>query len=115
MGADYWSQSVPADVHERVDVVVRSWLEAKGFEEIGDEPLFDLDKEIERGFFLFWNDRWTVVVYSDLEEVERLTFELAGKLELPVLQLWAHDSDLWGYELHGDGYGLNDRPYHLLV
>lgn len=107
---------MPADVHGRVDVVLRSWLEAKGFQEIVDEPIFDLERDIERGYFLLWNERWTVVAYSDIEESERLTFELAGKLELPVLHLWTYNSDLWGYALHRDGQvvsAFNSNPRYF--
>jgi hypothetical protein len=116
VGSDFWSQSVPADIHERVDAVLRSWLEAKGFEEIVDEPIFDLERDIERGYFLLWDEHWTVVTYSDIGESERLTFELTGKLELPVLHLWTHDSDLWGYELHRDGEvvsAFNSNPHYF--
>jgi hypothetical protein len=116
MGTTFWSQSVPADVHERVDTVLRSWLEAKDFEEIIDEPIFDLEREIERGYFLFWNEHWTVVSYSDIGESERLIFELIGKVELPVLHFWTHDSDLWGYELHRDGEvvsAFNSKPHYF--
>lgn len=103
MGAFFTSYSIPGDVHEAVDQKIREWLSRKGFQEPPD-PVLDHCKEGERAYFLFWNDRWTIVLFSHFEEEERLLFELRNDGR-PVLHLWLHDSDLWGYELF-----LKNRP-----
>ncbi len=103
MGADYWSLAVSGEVHAQVADAVARWLERKGFEEVSsDELRFEIDEEIERGFFLVWDARWAIVLHSHYEEMERLALELGG-LGHPVLGLWLHDSDIWGYELSRDG------------
>jgi hypothetical protein len=99
MGAFYRSYSVPGDVHEVVDQKVTTWLSRKGFSEIEDHSVIDFERESERAFYLFWNDRWTIILYSHFEEDERLLFEL-NLLPLPILHLWVLDSDVWGYELY---------------
>jgi hypothetical protein len=98
MGAFFTSFSIPGDVHEAVDQKIREWLSRKGFQEPPD-PVLDHTKEGERAYYLFWNDRWTIVLFSHFEEEERLLFELRND-DRPVLHLWLHDSDLWGYELY---------------
>ncbi|MGB7537959.1 MAG: hypothetical protein WBM17_05435, partial [Anaerolineales bacterium] len=98
MGAFFSSHSLPGDVHELVDQKLGDWLSRKGFAEPAD-PILDLCPEGERAYYLFWSERWTVVLFSQLDEEERLLFEL-GNTGLPVLHLWLHDSDLWGYELY---------------
>jgi hypothetical protein len=98
MGAFFTSYCLPGDVHELVDRKLADWLSRKGFTEPAD-PVLDLCPEGERAYYLFWNERWTIILYSRLEEEERLLFEL-GNIGHPVLHLWLHDSDLWGYELY---------------
>ncbi|HEX9189994.1 MAG TPA: hypothetical protein VGB87_23155 [Vicinamibacteria bacterium] len=52
MGAHHWSLSVAGDAHEGVGDAVASWLNRKGLEEVpADELSFEIDREIERGFF----------------------------------------------------------------
>lgn len=99
MGAFYRSYSIPDDVHEVAEQKITTWLSRKGFSEIEGSSVLDDDMEGERGFYLFWNDRWTIILYSDFEEDERLLFEL-NLLQLPILHLWLLDSDVWGYELY---------------
>jgi hypothetical protein len=102
MGASFMSLAVrtgdPAPTRE---AVVR-WLTLKGYELQPEERLFRYDENTERGAYLFWNDAWTVVLFSQMfEEGERLLFELQ-KLRAPVLRIWTFDSDVWGYTLfHG--------------
>jgi hypothetical protein len=103
MGAHYWSLAVAGDDHEAVGETVAAWLARKGLDEVpADELAFEIDRDIERGFFLAWDERWTIVLYSDYAEMERLELELAG-LDRPVLGFWLHDSDIWGYELVSEG------------
>jgi hypothetical protein len=104
MGAFYRSFSIPGDIHEVVDQTIKKWLSRKGFEETDKPGVFDRCGEGERAYFLCWNEHWTIVLYSHFEEDERLLFELNNNKD-PILHLWVHDSDLWGYELH-----LNHRP-----
>lgn len=114
MGGFYHSLSVPRSVHQQVESLVSSWLLARGFERAEDGVL-DLDREAERGCLLFWGDRWTTILYSHFEEEERLKLEL-GKLEIPLLHVWLHDSDLWGYELYEDGdvvSAFNSNPRYF--
>ncbi len=99
MGAFYRSYSIPGDVHEAVEQKVTTWLSRKGFSEIEDHSVIDHEREGERAFYLYWSDRWTIILYSHFEEDERLLFEL-NLLQLPILHLWAADSDVWGYELY---------------
>ncbi|HEX9185566.1 MAG TPA: hypothetical protein VGB87_00715, partial [Vicinamibacteria bacterium] len=90
MGADYWSIAVAGEAHEAVEEAVASWLARKGYEEVPAEELsFEIDREIERAFFLAWDERWTIVLYSEFGEMERLELEVAG-LGRPVLLLWLH-------------------------
>lgn len=114
MGGFYYSLSVPRSVHKQMESLVSSWLLARGFERAEDGVL-DLDREAERGCLIFWGDRWTTVLYSHFDEEERLKLELE-KLELPILHLWLHDSDLWGYELYEEGdvvSAFNSNPRYF--
>ncbi len=99
MGAFYRSYSIPGDVHEAVEQKIRTWLSRKGFSEIEDHSVIDHEGDGERAFYLYWSDRWTIILYSHFEEDERLLFEL-NLLQLPILHLWVLDSDVWGYELY---------------
>ncbi len=98
MGAFYRSYSIPGDVHEVAEQKITTWLSRKGFYEIEDHSVIDHERDGERAFYLFWSDRWTIILYSHFEEDERLLFEL-NLLQLPILHLWVLDSDVWGYEL----------------
>ena len=99
MGASFMSLAVrTADQGPTREAVVR-WLTLKGYELQSEERLFRYDENTERGVYLFWNDAWTVVLYSQMfEEGERLIFELQ-KLQVPFLRIWTFDSDAWGYTL----------------
>jgi hypothetical protein len=100
MGATFQNLAVPTSNMDEVKKLLSRWLSAKGFDLRQDKPLFECDENSERGLCLFGNDRWVVILYSNmLHEGERLLFEL-GKLGMPVLQVWAFDSDIWGYDLY---------------
>ena len=64
-------------------------------------PLVEIDDETQRGVFIYWNKQWTILLYSEFGEFERLGYELA-KLKRPILFVWMHDSDLWGYQIEQD-------------
>src|SRR5260370_1473173 len=99
MGTSFQSVAIHTSDGDEVKSLLLSWLSAKGFDPRPDQPLFECD-DAERGLCLFWNDKWTVVLYSDMiHEGERLIFEL-GKLGRPVLQMSVFDSDVWGYDLY---------------
>ena len=115
MGSDFRSFCIRKGDHEKVAGVVRHWLEARGFEPHERQEILQLSEDSERGFCLYWNDDWTVLLYSHFEEDERLSLELQ-KLGRPVLHLWLHDSDVWGYELTVDGSELtsfNSNPRYF--
>lgn len=101
MGAFYNSYSVKGNVHEETRRVIISWLNAKGFELANTLPVTELDQNNERGVFLYWNKKWVVILYSNIEEESRLLFDLK-QIEAPLLHTWVHDSDVWGYELYND-------------
>ncbi|HKV10605.1 MAG TPA: hypothetical protein VJ725_20860 [Thermoanaerobaculia bacterium] len=114
MGGFYHSLSLPRSVHSQAESLVSSWLFARGFERAEDGVL-DLDREAERGCLIFWGEGWTTVLYSHFEEEDRLRLELE-KLELPLLHVWLHDSDLWGYELYEEGdvvSAFNSNPRYF--
>lgn len=96
MGASFQNYCLRSASPDEVRGLVVQWLEMKGFEAVPEPPLFDGDDV--RSLVLFWNERWTTVLYSRFEELERLEFELS-KLPHPLLKVWVYDSDLWGYEL----------------
>ncbi|MEM8932254.1 MAG: hypothetical protein AAGE94_13820 [Acidobacteriota bacterium] len=107
MSTYYSSLSLPADRHEVVARRVDAWLEAKGFAKLDEPVLFDdLDREHERGVALLWTGRWTVLLHSEAREDERLRFELGG-LDAPLLHLWCHDVDGWGYTLYVEGVAVS--------
>jgi hypothetical protein len=60
---------------------MEEWLAARNFEPSGAIPQWPCDDELERGFFLFTNERWTIVLYSGidgaLQENNRLLLHLA--------------------------------------
>jgi hypothetical protein len=109
--------SVAARTAERESVrsLLTAWLSAKGFEISAEPPLFELAAD-ERGLCLFSNGEWVIVLYNQMtREGERLIHEL-GKLDVPILEAWVHDSDVWGYELHRDGElvaSFNSNPHYF--
>ena len=101
MGTFFRSIAARTAAAESIKALVMRWLSAKGFEASDATPLFALD-DSERGVFLFSNSKWVVVLYSQMEaEGERLRHELT-KLQVPLLEVWVHDSDIWGYDLYDD-------------
>ncbi len=98
MGANHFSQVVfGADV-DAVRTLLVAWMRAKGLALQAGAPLTALDPEHERGLRLAWRDGVVVVLGDTLQELDRQAFELR-KLERPLLELWMHDSDIWGYQL----------------
>jgi hypothetical protein len=74
--------------------------------------LFDLDGENERSAFIVSNQRWTILFYSHWEEERRLIRALQAE-GAPLLYVWVHDSDVWGYDLfHEQGFAgsFNSNP-----
>src|SRR5205809_4093922 len=116
MGAFFQSVAIPTDSPGDVRTLVTTWLAAKGFEPRPEPPLFECDAETERGLCLFASDRWVVLLYSHMDtEGPRLLHEL-GKLNRPLLRVWVHDSDLWGYDLHQDEElvaSFNSHPHYF--
>jgi hypothetical protein len=102
MGLFCRSFSIPGDVHRGVETLLSTWLAGKGFELVNDRQLLELEDNHERGVFLIWNERWTIILYNNIFEEERLAYELK-KLMRPLLHLWLHDSSVWGYDLAYDG------------
>jgi len=91
------------------------WLETKGYRLAAKRPLIEIDDETQRGAFVYWNKRWTILLFSEYGEFERLGYELA-KLKRPILFLWLHDSDLWGYQVEFDRHTIasfNSNPTYF--
>ena len=116
MGADIRTFSVRRASGQEVREMVVSWLAAKGFEPCDEPSLFPFDPETERGIVLAETSDWTTVAFSHaFEEGDRLVFELK-KLEKPLLEVWVHDSDIWGYRLHDSGRlvaSFNSNPRYF--
>ncbi len=115
VGAFYHSVSLPQDCAAEVKSLLIQWLEAKGFRLVANRPLTQTDRQTQRGAFICWNKRWTVVLYSQFGEFERLAYELA-RLKRPILYVWEHDSDLWGYQIDRDRKTIasfNSRPAYF--
>ena len=116
MGADLRTFSVRRASGQEVRDLVVSWLGAKGFQPCDETSLFPFDPEAERGVVLAETPDWTTIVFShEFEEGDRLVFEL-NKLGKPVLDVWVHDSDIWGYRLHDDSKliaSFNSNPRYF--
>lgn len=98
MGANHWSHVVfGADVDTVRDLLV-AWMRAKGLALRDGAPITALDTARERGIRIAWKDDVVVVLGDTLQELDRQAFELR-KLGRPLLDLWMHDSDIWGYQL----------------
>lgn len=98
MGTFYNSICIPGERPGTVRRTLERWLYLKGFEPLHGPILFDLDGDNERSAFLVWNDRWTLLLYSHFDEERRLIRDLQAQLE-PLLYIWVHDSEVWGYDL----------------
>lgn len=98
MGRHLHSFTVLGASRADVEAHIASWLRSKGFEPVEGTPLFESDPSFERTVLSFGDEQNATVAYSELVEEDRLLFELK-KLGRPVLELWLHDSDVWGYEL----------------
>ena len=116
MGADIRTFSVRRASGQEVRELVVSWLGAKGFRPCDGPSLFPFDPETERGIVLAETSDWTTIAFSHrFEEGDRLVFELK-KLEKPLLEVWVHDSDIWGYRLHDSGKlvaSFNSNPRYF--
>jgi hypothetical protein len=104
LGSWYRSFSFRADVREPLTETLDRWLRAKGFERaVAASPrLLPPDARGERGAFLLTSPEWTTLVYSAIEEEDRLALEL-GRLDRPFLRFYVIDSDVWAYELRDGG------------
>ena len=98
MGTFYNSICIPGQRPDAVRRTLERWLYLKGFEPLHAPILFDLDGDNERSAFLIWNERWTLLLYSHFDEERRLIHDLQAQLE-PLLYIWMHDSEVWGYDL----------------
>jgi hypothetical protein len=82
--------------------LMAEWLAARHFEPCESVPQWPCDDELERGLFLFTNERWTILLYSGidgmLQEDNRLLLHL-GRLRVPVLYVWSA-MGAWGYRIH---------------
>ena len=98
MGAFFHSICLPQDCATDLKALLTQWVEAKGFRLVANRPMIEIDDKTQRGAFIYWNKDWTILLYSEFGEFQRLGYELA-KLKRPYLYLWQHDSDLWGYQI----------------
>ena len=79
-----------------------NWMERRGFDLMERPPLLSLHKDDERIAFLFSNEKWTIIVYSEaFLEGDRILTELDD--HPAVLEIWIGDSDHWGYALYEKG------------
>ena len=105
MGMSACSISVPTDRAEEGVKAVSDWVCAQGFDllpETGDVPPRGwsfVNCEHERGLAVFRSRHWMVLACSESSELEAIA-GLMLLLRKPVLELWLHDGDLWGYNLH---------------
>ena len=85
------------------------WLAARGFEPHDGKPAWPCDDGLERCYFLFTNEWWSILLYSGidgrLEEDNRLLMHLARGGE-PLLYVWDL-AGMWGYRIH-DGREVLD-------
>jgi hypothetical protein len=108
--------SPPAAVLENIV----PWIEGKGFELRGEIPQWRCDDIYERSLFIFSKGKWSVVLYSgmddNLDEDNRFIIELA-RFDQPILYLWSlRLGGQWGYRIHEgrdvlDAYNSNPRDY----
>ncbi len=92
-----------------------AWMRAKGLALQDGKPLTALDPAHERGVWLAWRDGVVVVLGDTLAELDRQAFELR-KLGRPLVELWMHDSDIWGYQLWHEGRiasAFNSNPRYF--
>ena len=82
--------------------LIDQWLAARNFEPSETIPQWPCDDELERGFFLFSNPHWTILLYSGmdgaLQEDNRLLLHLA-RTGVPLLYVWSA-AGAWGYRIH---------------
>jgi len=115
VGAFFNSICLPQDCATELKPLLIQWLETKGYRLAAKRPPIEIDDQTQRGAFIYWNKRWTILLYSEYGEFERLGYELA-KLKRPILFLWLHDSDLWGYQVELDRRAIasfNSNPTYF--
>lgn len=104
MGSWCRSFSFRGNVASELLATMDLWMRAKGLERVesAEARLLAPHERDERGAFLVWNSKWTVLVYSDFEEEERLVYELSRNRR-PLLRFMIVDSDVWAYQLYQEG------------
>ncbi|MCA9098881.1 MAG: hypothetical protein KDA36_10850, partial [Planctomycetaceae bacterium] len=107
MGPTFYSLAVRTPDPTAVREQIVNWMTAKGFELSSTRRMSRIDPDRERGFYLFSKGDWTTVLFSDIDEYDRLAFDLR-KLNRPTLFLGCQDGKFWGYQLH-DGNRLVDE------
>ncbi|MFT4625714.1 MAG: hypothetical protein ACI8PZ_004385 [Myxococcota bacterium] len=115
MGANHLSQTVLGADPAAVRALLVQWMRTKGYDLRPGTPRTALDAEHERAVWLAWRDDRTVLLGNAIQELPRQLFELK-KLGAPVLELWMHDSDLWGYQLWREGKcaaAFNSQPRYF--
>lgn len=103
MGSHHFSITALDTDADTVAAALTRWMAAKGFASNPDPGL--LDPEHERGFVLVPSGRHTVVLPSDLGELQRLRYELAR--DGTALEYYLFDSDEWGYALYDRGRAVS--------
>jgi len=99
MGPTFYSLAVRTPDPTAVREQIVNWMTAKGFELSTTRRMSRIDPDRERGFYLFSKGDWTTVLFSDIDEYDRLAFDLR-KLNRPSLFLGCQDGKHWGYQLH---------------
>jgi hypothetical protein len=102
VGSNHFSHSIFDAEPAETRALLVAWMRAKGMALQDGGPKTPLDPQHERGLRIAWRDGVVVVLGDTLMELARQAFELR-KLGRPLLSLWMHDSDIWGYELWSEG------------
>ncbi len=115
MGADFSSFSIYGDVHQEVIQKLTDWHKTNGFESIDHSPELSPDHTENRGALIYYNDRWTIVLYSHFIDGYEAIAQLE-KMQTPSLLLWMNDSSVWGYDIFLGGHkasSFNSDPGYL--
>jgi len=115
MGVFYNTICLPGNHRSDVREHLERWLRVRGYEPRESTVLFDLE-DSERSAYLLGDASWTILFYSHWDEDRRLIHELQG-IGVPVVYLWVHDSDVWGWDLFdtegfAGSWSSNPRVHH---